>query len=353
MTSDGLPVSTDLAEVRAHSGRPAWVTRVVLLGVALVATYVIVQLVGRIDWAAVWDALSRLTWWQPIVLLAVVVVRQVLNALPLSLYIRGVSPYRATVNDLGAILMSVVAPPPSDLALRVAMFTSWGVSAAKGLAGTVMNTLTFYVVRFSAPALGFLLMLAAGRPPELRWLELLFVAAAAAILVVIMLVLRSETLARTVGTRAGRLVRRVRRTVDPDAWAEACLRFRADISATFRRGFPRSLLSLTGMLAADVLVLLLCLRFVGIYPSDVTLVDVAIAYLFAYPFTLFPFSGIGVVDALILAALVEAGGLEIESATVAALVVWRVFTVGVPVLMGVGAVGMWRRSIERGRSERA
>ena len=332
-------------KVRPHSGRPAWVMRCVLLAVALVITYIVVRLVGRIDWAAVWDALSELTWWQPIVLLAVVVVRQVLNALPLKFYIRGVSAYRATLNDLGAILMSVIAPPPSDLALRVTMFTSWGVPAAKGVAGTLMNTLTFYIVRFSAPAVGFVLLLATARPPGLRWLELLSILVAVTILVAILLILRSEGLARTVGSRVGRLVRRVRKTVDPDAWAEACLTFRADISATFRRGFPRSLVALTGMLAADVLVLLLCLRFVGVYPSDVNLADVAIAYLFAYPLTLFPFSGIGVVDALILAALVEAGGDAIEPAAVAALVVWRVFTVGVPVLMGVGAVGLWRRSV--------
>jgi uncharacterized membrane protein YbhN (UPF0104 family) len=348
MTPDHAPGTGDLRSTRSHSGRPAWVTRVVLLAVALLATYVIVQLVGRVDWAAVRDALSLLTWWQPIVLLAVVVVRQVLNALPLSFYIRGVSAYRATLNDLGAILMSVIAPPPSDVALRVAMFTSWGVSAAKGLAGTVMNTLTFYVVRFSAPAVGFALLLATGQPPGLRWLELLSIVVAVAILVGIMLVLRSEGLARTIGTNAGRLVRRVRRAVDPEAWAQACLTFRSDISATFHRGFPRSMLALTGMVVTDVLVLLLCLRFVGVYPSEVNLADVAIAYLFAYPLTLFPFSGIGVVDALILAALVEAGGQEIEAAAVAALVVWRVFTVGVPVLMGVGAVAMWRRSVAGG-----
>ncbi len=332
-------------KVRTHSGRSAWLTRIVLLAVALAATYIIVQLVGRIDWAAVRDALAQLTWWQPIVLLAVVVVRQVLNALPLRLYIKGVSTYHATINDLGAILMSVVAPPPSDLALRVTMFTSWGVPAAKGVAGTLMNTLTFYVVRFSAPALGFVLLFATGQPPGLRWIELLSIAVAVTIWVGVRLVLRSEALARTVGTRAGRLAQRVRRTVDPAAWAEACLTFRSDISSTFHRGFPRSLLALTGMLATDVLVLLLCLRFVGVYPADVNLADVAIAYLFAYPFTLFPFSGIGVVDALILAALVEAGGLAIEPAAVAALVVWRVFTVGVPVLMGVGAVALWRRSV--------
>jgi uncharacterized membrane protein YbhN (UPF0104 family) len=331
--------------VQPRSGRPAWVTRLVLLAVAIAATFIVVRLVGRIDWSAVWEALTRLTWWQPFVLLAVVVVRQVLSALPLALYIRGVSVYRATVNDLGAILMSVVAPPPSDLALRVTMFTSWGVSAAKGVAGTLMNTLTFYIVRFSAPALGFVLLLATGRPPGIRFLEIVSILVAVTILVAILLVLRSEGLARTVGTRTARLVRRVRKTVDPDAWAEACLRFRADISATFRRGFPRSLAAMVGMLTTDVLVLLLCLRFVGIFPGDVSLADVAIAYLFAYPLTLFPFSGIGLVDALILAALVEAGGLHLEAAAVAALVVWRVFTVGVPVLMGVVAVGLWRRSV--------
>jgi uncharacterized membrane protein YbhN (UPF0104 family) len=348
MTDDHTLDLGDVPVPRPHSGRSAWVTRFVLLAVALVATVVVVRLVGRIDWGEVWGALTQLTWWQPLVLLAVVVVRQVLNALPLSLYIRGVSAYKATINDLGAILMSVVAPPPSDLARRVTMYTSWGVPAAKGVAGTLMNTLTFYIVRFSAPAVGFVLLLATGQPPGLRWLELASIAVAVTIVVGIRLVLRSEALARTVGARTGRLVRRVRRTVDPDAWAEACLTFRSDISATFQRGFPRSLWALTGMLATDVLILLLCLRFVGVYPSEVNLADVAIAYLFAYPLTLFPFSGIGVVDALILAALVEAGGIEIEPAAVAALVVWRVFTVGVPVLMGVGAVGLWRRSVAGG-----
>ena len=173
-----------------------------------------------------------------------------------------------------------------------------------------MNTLTFYVVRFSAPGRsGSLLLLATGQPPGLRWLELLSIAVAVAILVGIMLVLRSEGLARTVGTnaRAGWCAG-CGRPWTPRRGREACLTFRSDISATFHRGFPRSMVALTGMVVTDVLVLLLCLRFVGVYPSDVNLADVAIAYLFAYPLTLFPFSGIGVVDALILAALVEAGG---------------------------------------------
>ena len=91
--------------------RPAWLTRLGLVLLSALVTVAMVQLVGRIDWPAVWDALLHLTWWQPLVLLLAVVVRQVLNALPLSLYIPGVSVLRATINDLGAILMSAVAPP--------------------------------------------------------------------------------------------------------------------------------------------------------------------------------------------------------------------------------------------------
>ena len=95
-------------------------------------------------------------------LIGVLLLRQVFNALPLSLYIPGVSPFRATQNDQVAILMSTIAPPPSDVALRMAMFSSWGVPVAKGLAGTLMNTLTFYIVRFGAPAVGFVLLAATG-----------------------------------------------------------------------------------------------------------------------------------------------------------------------------------------------
>ena len=280
-------------------------------------------------------------------LLAILVVRQVLNALPLALYIPGVSTYRATINDLGSILMSTVAPPPSDLAIRMTMFSSWGVPTAKALAGVVMNTLTFYIVRFSAPAVGFLLLAVAGRPPGARWFELLSIAIAVTILVAVLLVVRSERLARRVGTTGARVARRARKDIDPEAWAQACLGFRRDIAARFRHGFPRSLVALVGMLVADLAILALCLRFVGVDSTEVGLLDIGIAYLFAYPFTIFPFSGIGVVDALVLAALVEAGGIEIEAASVAALLVWRVFTVAGPVLMGVGALAVWRRTLPR------
>ena len=307
-------------------------------------TVVVVRLIGRVDWGEVRAALAHLAWWHAPVLLAVLVLRQVLNALPLSLYIPGVSAYRATQNDQVAILMSTIAPPPSDIALRMAMFSSWGVPVAKGLAGTLMNTLTFYIVRFGAPAVGFVLLGVTGGEVGLRWADLVSVAISVTIFVGLMLVVRSEALARKVGTTAGRVAHRVRRSVDPEGWAAACVQFRIDVAARFWRGFPRSVLALSAMLLVDLTMLVMSLRFVGLDTSELPIVEIAIAYLFAYPFTLFPFQGIGIVDAFVLAAIVQAGGAEVEAAAVAGLVVWRVFTIGGPLALGALGLAAWRRT---------
>lgn len=328
-------------------GRPAWLTRAILVVVAVAVTITVVRLIGRIDWAAVWHTLTNLSWWHPFVLIALVVVRQTLLAMPLKFFVPGVTVYKAAVNDLGANLMSTFVPPPSDIALRVAMFSSWGVSAAKGLAGTVMNTVTFYIARFSTPVLGFVLLAVVGEEPSYRWFELLSILLSISILVTLLLVLRSDVLARSVGTRGALALRRFLPKADPERWAQACMDFRADVADRFRYGFPRALLSQWAMQVADFFILLLCLRFVGVPATDVSLIWVAIAYLFAFPFTALPFWGLGVVDAFLLAALVEAGGWEVEAAGIAGLVVWRVFTVAFPVVLGLGAVANWRRTAGR------
>lgn len=321
-----------------------WLRRLVVLAVAVTIAVLIMDRVGQIDWTAVADALGRLSWWQPLVLLVVVAVRQVLNASPLHFYIEGVSISRATQNDLGAILMSTVAPTPANYALRVAMFTSWGVAAARGVAGSTMNTLTLMIVRFAAPLAGFIILALVGGDVSYRWADLLSLLIAAALVAAILLILRSNGLARTIGTRAGLIVRRFRRGVDPERWAQNCVDFRSHISARFRYGFPRSLAGIAARLADDVLLLLLCLRFVGVPASQAGVADIAIAYLFAFPLTILPFSGIGIVDSIIIAALVQVGGHTVEAPAVAAMVLWRIFTLGVPPIAGIGALGLWRRT---------
>lgn len=321
------------------------------LAVAVVVGVLLVRLVGTVDWSAVGGALGELDWWQPLVLVVVLLVRQFLNALPLAFYIPGVGPFGAMVNDQIGTMMGSVAPPPGDMAIRVALFRAWRVPIRAALAGTTLNTLTFYIVRFGAPVIGFALLVATGEQAGLRWLDLISVAVAAAILAGLLLVIRADRTARAVGEHAGRLVGRVRRDVDPTAWAEACASFRTDASARFRWGFPRSLVATVGMLVADLTLLLLCLRFVGLDTTEISVVEVAIAYFFAYPLTVFFFSGLGLVDALIIAALVEQGGAGVEAAAVAGLVVWRVFFIGGPIVLGLLCSALLRPTLRRARAE--
>jgi hypothetical protein len=88
----------------------------------VVATVVAFRLIGQVDWEGVWRAMRHLAWWQVPLLLALLLVRQLLNSLPLALFIAGLSPYRAFLNDQVAVLIGTMFPPPSDLALRTAMF---------------------------------------------------------------------------------------------------------------------------------------------------------------------------------------------------------------------------------------
>ena len=119
----------------------------------------VVQLVGEIDWTAVGNAFANLHWWQIVVLIVILFARQTFNALPLAFFIPGLGVYRAVVNDLASHLLAVIAPPPGDMVLRVGMFTSWGIEASRAIAGTLMNMIAFYMMRFSVPIVGFLILL--------------------------------------------------------------------------------------------------------------------------------------------------------------------------------------------------
>jgi len=333
-------------QARQRSSRRAWLTRLGMLAVAVAVVVGVPRLVGEIDWAAVRGAFEELAWWQAVLLALLVVPRQVAKALPKAWCIDGITMVRALVTDLATLLMLAVTPPPGYMALRLAMFGSWGVGLARGIAGSMLATAIFQLVRFSAPLFGFVLLFWTGDALSYWWLEALFVVGAVAGAVVLLQIMRSDSLARAIGEAGGRIACRVRPSVDPQRWARACVGFRADVAEPFRRGFARSVLSLWAMLLIDLAVLVLCLRFVGVPSVQLSLATIAVAYFFAFPFTFLPYDGIGVVDVMILAALVQSAGHAVEAPAIAALVVWRGFTVVQPIVMGGIAVVAWRRTVE-------
>lgn len=325
-----------------------WIRPIGLLALSAACTWIIVGLVGRVDWAAVGEAIGGVSWWQVPILLSVLILRQVLNASPFVFFIPGIGVRRATQSDQAAILTSMIAPPPADMLLRLAMFRSWGIPMTQGLAGSLMNVFTFYAIRFGVPLLGLCLVLASPVPYHAvyTWVALLGGAIGLAVLALLWAVLRRERTAVWLGGTGGRLVARVRRSVDPGAWVRSAVDFRANVIDRAARGVPLSLAALLVMVVVDGALLTLCLRFVGVGPGELPTMAVVAVFLMAYPLTLFPLAGLGVLDACVLAALVDTGGLALEADLVAGLVLYRVTTLLVPMLLGAGSVTWWRRSRE-------
>lgn len=321
--------------------------------VGLFALRVVVQLVGTVDWAQVADSFGRLSIWMAVPLVADLLLRQSLNAVPLAQYVPTLGVRRSLQNDLTANLAGTVAPPPADMVLRVAMFRSWDIDPVAGMAGVTLNMLTFYAVRFLAPAIGLALVVVHDADTG-QWVTAgLSALVALAILGTLGALVASDALAARLGAWAGRLVRRFKPTVDPDTWAAAMVDIRTRSADQLRRGLGRSMLALVAMVLCDATLLLLALRFSGVGAQALPAIDIYSAFLLAYPLTLMPLFGFGILDAVLLGTWVVIAGTEYEPEIVAGLVIWRSLTILGPLAMGTLTFLLWRRRYGDGATLRA
>lgn len=334
-----------------RSRRVTWLRRVGLFALALACARIIFNLVGTIQWDVVWAGIEHLRAWQIAVLVALVLLRQLLNAMPLVYFIDGLSVFRAAASDQGATLMSMVAPPTADSVFRILVLRSWGIDVDRAAAGGTSNILVYYMARWIAPLLGVLLLISVRFDTGYAVVAAGSFLIAAAIFVGMLLVTKSQALARRVGRTAGHVAGRVRRSIDPERWASSAAGFQGHIAHRFRSGVALSMPTLVVKLFVDAAIVLLAIRFVGVARDQLSAVEIVAAFLVVFPLTLFPFHGVGILDATLVAALTTVGGVELEADLVAALVTYRVVTLGTPALLGALFMLGWRRTTDR--SERA
>jgi putative heme transporter len=270
-------------------------------------------------------------------------VKETLNASPLSFFLPGLSLFRATVNDRASSLVQMIAPPPSDLVLRLRIFASWGIDPTRGLAAAMMNVLCFYTNRLLVPTFGLLLLFSIGSVHALDPLiALVTLALGVTLIAMLRLGVRDREAARRLGRRIGRLAQRIRSSVDPESWGIRSRDFRDHVADRFAYALPRSLGMLFVMTLVDAGLLVLALRFVGVPTAALPALVVVGGFLVWFPLTIFPLSGLGLLDAVLVGIYTSTAGERFESEIVAALTVYRFVSIGGAVVLGALASVLWR-----------
>jgi uncharacterized membrane protein YbhN (UPF0104 family) len=284
-----------------------------------------------IDYEEVWDALSQLDGWEVLVLLGLGLARVPSEALMYRAFLPGFGLWRGSEAYLSSNFAGQLLPPPSASVVQYGYFRGGGYpSDAAGLAA--LGSFIFPTIgRFLLPLVALVLLLVTGEVSgSILLAGVLSLAVSAVAGVVGFSFLRGERTARWIGARTQRplswILVKLKREPIQDAAARAAV-LRAKALAVLHEGWALGSVGVAVNLVLTYLILLAALRFVGVTPTELPAAETFAAFAIAFWVgAVFPItgSGLGVVDAVLIAMLFELGGGS-DDALLAAALLWRVF----------------------------
>ena len=315
--------------------------------VVVVAVFVFV--LPRIaDYRDVWDVIRELGWQEALVLVGATVLNLVTFAPPWMAALPGLGFRQAMAMTQASTALSIVTPAGAAVGIAgsYTMLRSWGygrgpVGLAVAVAG-VWNQLA----NLAFPIVALALLTSAKEDhPALRTAAVVGVTVLAVVVAVFALALSAPRRARRIGDLAARVISRVKQAArrKPVAWGgEDLANFRTRaLDLLRRRWHVITLATLAGHLTV-FLVLLVCLRAVGISEGEVSAIEAFAAWslirlLGALPLT--P-GGLGIVELGLSGALVAFGASNADA--VAATLLYRALTVLPTLGLGALAAATWR-----------
>jgi putative heme transporter len=301
------------------------------------------------DYGAVWDTLQQLGWRQVVTLTAAELLNLATFAPPYMSVLPGLDYWRGSVIAQASTASTYVAPGGAAVGMGVAyaMLRGWGFAAAAIALAVSLTGIWNQLFMLGAPAVALVLLtIQGGTAAALKTLA----AIGAAIFVVavggIAAALASTKLARWIGDTAARAagwgLHVIRRK--PVHWnGESVVRFRLQTVGLLRRRWPfLTLATLAGQLTVFV-VLVACLRAVGVDSSQITLTEAFAAWTFVRLLGSIPITpgGIGIVELGLTGMLVGFGGAR--DAVVAAVLLYRVLTMVPTLVLGLVSTALWKR----------
>jgi uncharacterized protein (TIRG00374 family) len=326
----------------------------VQVGVSLVLVVALFYfLLKGIDLGQVWAEIRAMTWLE----LTILGLLAVWNLCTYAFVWMAVTPTprlsfaHAMVMTQSATAVTNTVPavgPAIGIGMTYTMLGSWGYSRSKTSTAVLVSGVWNSFVKLGLPVLALALVLLQGGAGGGRVTAAVAgIAALVVAIVVFVLVLHSERMARRFGLWAGRVASRLLGLVGrpPVAgWELATTKFRARTLDLLERGWvPITVASLVSHLSL-YLVLLVALRDVGVSDAEVSWAQVLATFAVARLITIVPVTpgSLGTVELILIAGLVAAGG-DREQVT-AAVLVYRALTWGLQIPVGVVCYLWWRRS---------
>ncbi|MCP3993963.1 MAG: UPF0104 family protein [bacterium] len=316
--------------------------------IALVGGLLVGVLPAMADFGEVWTAIQSLTWLETISLLLLaawnILTYQfiILAALP------GLTLLRAFVVGQISTAVSNTLPAGSAIGVGVTytMFSSFGFDSGSIAIASVVTGLWNTFVKLGLPVVALAILTIGGSSnPALQSAAVTGVAILAGAIVLLTMILSSESIARIAGERLGIMASKLGRPfkLGPfSGWADGLAEFRGQsIDLLRKRWLVITVATLTSQLSLFAL-LLMSLRHMGVAAADVSGPEALAAFSVVRLVTAVPLTpgNIGIVEVGLAAALAVAGGLE--SLVVAAVLIYRALSYLLQVPLGLIAYAIWR-----------
>jgi putative heme transporter len=335
-------------EATARKSSPTKTTLRVALALALIAA-IFYYLLKDISLAEVWAAITAMTWSELAGLALVAGWNLCTYAFVWMTVTPGLTFGRAMIMTQAttAITNTVPAGSAIGVGMTYAMLGGWGFSRSRITIAVLVSGVWNAFAKLAIPVLALALVALQGNASAGRLTAALVgIAGLIAAIVVFALMLRSERMAEKVGVMSGRFVSRLLaliRRPPVQGWEIATVKFRNRTIDLLEHGwFPITAATLVSHLSL-YLVLLVCLWDMGVSNAEVNWAEVLAVFAFARLATAIPFTpgGAGVVEAVLITGLTAAGGFKPE--VVAAVLIYRALTWGLPILVGIFCLLWWRK----------
>jgi putative heme transporter len=318
------------------------------LGLAVVVVTFAVVLPRIANYGDVWDVVQTIDTTWLLVLGGTVVLNIVTYAPPWMIALPGLRFRQALPFTQASTAFTYIAPGGGlvGMAGSYGLLRAWGfesgeVTRAVAITG-IWNQLSNLLLPVVAVAL---LSIEGGRDAVLTTAAIVGAVVFTVAVGILALVLWTDGLAESLGALAERAVNRLLRIVrrgPVGGWPAALVRFRHDTVDLIRRRWVLLTLAAVAGNLAVFLVLLVSLRAVGVSASEVTWIEAFAGWSLARALQLVPLTpgGVGPVELGLTGILVGLGGPNAE--VVAAVLVYRAFTVLPTLLLGLATIAAWR-----------